>query len=292
MSHNESVAVDPESVAFAMVWFAVGIALQAFAMLRGSIRRGDGARVYKALGFALIGMLVSHSKEYSLLGHILLSLTLFATLFAYYFRERLLPHVGGRLLLAWNILLVYVVERAGWGSPATHALLATPTALTVANAFSDIDRIFGCRVFFHAWFASILAIIAIRGFQAGPLALFLGHGTSWSVPSAIEMLVGGAAFLYLVTNAWFVLALIPIPTYRGQPWAERAKEIRSHMNLLARGYVWQKDDKARSLAVLVVLPLVLLVAARWGGVGERVIVALAIALMPWFGERQLPTGGK
>ena len=292
MSHSERAAADPESVAFAVVCFAIGIALQAFAMLRGSIRRGDSAKVYKALGFALIGMLVSHSKEYPVLGHILLSLTLFATLFAFYFRERLLPHVGGRLLLAWNILLVYVVERAGWGSPVSHALLATPTALTVANAFTDIDRVFGCRVFFHAWFASILVVIAIQGFQAGPLALFLGHGTAWSVPPAMEMLVGGAAYFYIVTNAWFVLALIPIPTYRGQPWAEREREIRSHMDLLARGYVWRKDDMARSLAVLVALPLVLLAAARWGGSGERVIVALAIVLMPWFGERQLPNGGK
>jgi hypothetical protein len=35
----------------------------------------------------------------------------------------------------------------------------------------------------------------------------------------------------------------------------------------------------------VILPLVLLGAARWGGGAERVVVALAIALMPWLAAR-------
>jgi hypothetical protein len=274
-----------ESAAFGVLFFAIGIALQAFAMLWGSIRRGDGPRVYKALGFSLIGMLVSHSKNYSVLGHILLSLTMFATLFTYYFRERLLPRIGGRMLLAWNILLIYVVLRAGWGSPVTLALLAIPTVPTIVNAFSDIDRAFGWKVFFHAWFSTILVLIAIRGFNAGPLAFFLGRATPWFEPSAIEMLVGGAAYLYIAVNAWFVLALIPIPWYRGEGWEKREQEIREQMNLLARGYVWEKEDLWRSLAVLVALPLVLIGATRLAAGAERVMVALTIALMPWLGTR-------
>lgn len=31
------------------------------------------------------------------------------------FRQRLLVHVGGRVPLAWNIVLVFVVLQAGWG---------------------------------------------------------------------------------------------------------------------------------------------------------------------------------
>jgi hypothetical protein len=103
--------------------------------------------------------------------------------------------------------------------------------------------------------------------------------------------VGGAAWLYIVTNAWFVLALLPFPLRRGQKWVDREREIRAHMNLLARGYAWESHDPLRSLAVLVILPLVLLGAARWGGGAERVVVALAIALMPWLAARPGPAAG-
>jgi hypothetical protein len=279
--------MNAESSAFAALFFAIGIALQAVAMLRGSFQRGDSKRMWKVAGLSLLGMAGrgSRGQSYSVLGHIFLSLTLFAILFAYQFRERLLPAVGGRLLLAWNLVLIDVVVRAGWGSPVTYALLAVPTLLTVVNGFTDIDRAYGWKVFFHAWFATILVLIGVRGFEAGPLAFFLGDSTGWVEPSPLDMLVGGAAWLYIVTNAWFVLALLPIPLRRGQKWVDREREIRAHMNLLARGYAWESHDPLRSLAVLVILPLVLLGAARWGGGAERVVVALAIALMPWLAAR-------
>jgi hypothetical protein len=284
--------MNAESSAFAALSFAVGIALQAVAMLRAAFQRGDSKRMWKTAGLSLLGMAGKRSKQpYSVLAHIFLSLTLFAVLFAYQFRERLLPTVGGRLLLAWNIVLIDVVVRAGWGSPVTYALLAVPTLLTIVNGFTDIDRAYGWKVFFHAWFATILVLIGVRGFNAGPLAFFLGNSTGWVEPSPLDMLVGGAAWLYIVTNAWFVLALIPIPLRRGQKWEDRMREVRAHMNLLARGYAWESHDIPRSLAVLVILPLVLVASARWAGGAERIVVTLAIALMPWLLARPGPAAG-
>src|SRR5262249_17425667 len=103
-----------------------------------------------------------------------------------------------------------------------------------------------------------------------------------------EMIVSGAAFLYIVTNAWFVLALVPIKFRHGQKWSERMAEIHRHMTLLARGYVWEKEDPLRSLAVLVGLPLLRAPAARWGSGGGgkgHGVVSLAIALMPLLAGR-------
>jgi hypothetical protein len=65
-----------------------------------------------------------------------------AILFAGFFRARLLPRIGGRILLAWNIVLVFVVLRAGWTSPFLHVPLGFVSLLTVVNAFSDIDQSF------------------------------------------------------------------------------------------------------------------------------------------------------
>ena len=49
--------------------------------------------------------------------------------------------------------------------------------------------------------------------------------------------MSGAAYLYIVTNAWFVLALGPTPIARGQSWGERMEQVRRHMTLLAHGCV-------------------------------------------------------
>jgi hypothetical protein len=133
------------------------------------------------------------------------------------------------------------------------AVAAIPTALTVLNAFSDIDRGFGWKVFFHAWFAVILVAIAASGFDAGTAGSFFTGPNDVAAQSPVRMLVSGAAWLYMLANAWFVLALAPFPLQRGQTIAERVQEVRRQMALLAEGYVWEKDDPVRSLAVMVAL---------------------------------------
>jgi hypothetical protein len=261
--------------------FGLGIAVQAILMLRLSFRSGDATRIGLALLFSLIGMIPGkHEHPYEPLWHVLMVFTMMGGAFAFAFRERLLTHVGGRILLAWNIVLVYVVLQAGWGWNRGVALLVVPTILTVINAFTDIDRAFGWKVFFYAWFSTILVAIAIIGLDTGPLAMFFQNRTSAIARPPLEMFLSGAAYLYIITNAWFVLALWPTPLSRTQSWKDRMGEIRRHMTLLAQGYVWEKDDPWRSLAVLVGLPLILFAASHFGSANNRGIIFLAIALMP------------
>ena len=273
------MAAKPVSIAVSC--FALGVVLQALLMLGGRFRRGDWGRAAGALGVGLIGLLPGKREPvYHLLWHILYGLLVASVLFVYLFRDRVLERIGGRLLLAWNLLLVYVAVTSGWDSPLELVLLLVPTVPTVLNAFSDIDRAFGWKVFFHAWFSTILVVIAIKGFDPGLLGVFLTErGETAALRSPAEMIAGGAAFLYIVANAWFVLALVPIPIARGQSWASRMKEVRAQMDLLARGYVWEPDDWLRSLAVLVGLP-VALVAIGYAGANVRAVVPFAIALMP------------
>jgi hypothetical protein len=253
-------------------------------MLRGSFRSGDAKRVGLALLVSLGAMMPGKTEHiYSVLRHVFFALTTFGLAFAYFFRERLLTRIGGRLLLAWNILLVFVALRSGWTSGLQVFLLAIPTTFTIINAFSDIDRDFDWKVVFHAWFSTILVALAWNRFDTGPLAVFLQRTGPIVTRPPLEMIVSGAAYLYIVTNAWFVLALVPIPLSRGQKWSERMDEIYRHMRLLAQGYVWEKDDPLRSLAVLVGLPLLLIAFHIWGRTDDRVVISLAIAMMPLVG---------
>ncbi len=198
--------------------FALGMVLQALLMLGGRFRRGDWGRAAGALAAWLLGLIPGkHELEYHLLLHVFYGLLVVAFVFTYLFRDRLLTHIGGRVLLAWNLLLVYVAVNGGWDSPLELLLLLLPTVPTVVNAFTDIDRNFGWKVFFQAWFSTILVVIAINGFDAGLFGVFEPDGgVRPALRSPFEMIAGGAAFLYIIANAWFVLALVPIPLARGQ----------------------------------------------------------------------------
>lgn len=267
----------------AVLSFGLGMVLQALLMLRGDFRRGDAWRAVGAIAFGLVGMFPGkHEHEYRLMEHVFFALLFAGGMFAFLFRDRLLRRIGGRLLLAWNIVLVYVVLAGGWGSPTQLLLLLVPTVPTVVNAFTDMDQVFAWKVFFHTWFSTILVVVTIVGLDTGALGVFSQErGAAAVTRPPLEMIAGGAAFLYIVANAWFVLALVPIPTSRSQRWSERAGEIRRHMELLARGYVWEEDDVVRSLSVLVGLPLLLFGIARWGARDSRAMIPFAIALMPW-----------
>lgn len=267
-------------VLVAISCFALGMVLQALFMLGGRFRRGDWGRAGWALASWFIGLIPGkHEQEYQLLFHVSYGMLVAGGVFTYLFRDRLLPRVGGRVLLAWNLLLVYIAVNGGWNSPLEVFLLAIPTGATVVNAFTDIDRRFGWKVFFQAWFSTILLVIAIYCFDAGLLGVFVGDGGGVpTLRSPLQMLAGGAASLYIIANAWFVLALVPIPG-RGQSWDSRMKQVRAHMDLLASGYVWEPDDPLRSLAVLVCLPAAL-VAISYAGANVRAVVPFAIAMMP------------
>jgi len=281
--------VPAKPVLVAISCFALGMVLQALFMIGGRFRRGDWGRAAGVLGSWFIGLVPGkHEQGYYVPLHVSYGMLVAGAVFTYLFRDRLLPRIGGRMLLAWNLLLIYVAVHSGWDSQLNLFLLLLPTVPTVINAFTDIDRSFGWKVFFQAWFSTILVVIAINGFDAGLFAVFEPEGgVRPALRSPFEMIAGGAAFLYIIANAWFVLALVPIPLARGQSWGSRMKQVHAHMALLARGYVWEPDDPLRSLAVLVGLP-VALVAISYAGANVRAVVPFAIAMMPLAAGRVEP----
>jgi hypothetical protein len=72
--------------------------------------------------------------------------------------------------------------------------------------------------------------------------LCFGLGIALQARPPLEMFMSGAAYLYILTNAWFVLALWPTPIARGPSWGARMEQVRRHMDLLAHGYVWERND--------------------------------------------------
>lgn len=274
---------------------ALGAGLQAAQAVLRRPRPGDGRRLAIALGVSLLGFVPARVKAgsteygepgYSRQLHLYLVVAAFAMGIAWQFRERIVPRIGARLLLAWSLLTLSALwSLEGHAGPwLLVALLGT--AVAVANAFTDLDRTFGWQVFLFAWYCASLVLLVVVEWHATSWTGLSGFVAALNTRTIAGNFFAGAALFYVAANAWFVLALVPVPLFKGQSFDDRWSQIRRHMDLLAWGYVWEPEHRMRSVAVLVALPLALIANAYWQVVDPSRLVVAAIALMPLVANAQ------
>lgn len=266
------------------VVFVAGMISCGLYMLWGRWEKGDGKRFAIAITLGLIALLPGRNEvSYDLPFHLFFSSVFAAFFFTYEFRKKLLLRIDGQMVLVWNILFI--------GTMLTHldvytwwplyACLAVPSILTLVNAFSDVDRHFGMQVFFYFWFSAMVASVGLFHFSFGTLRVFWGD---LSPDIALyELLFAGAAFLYVLVNAWYALALIPIPIGKHQTVEERVREVRRHMQLLAHGYLWKKDSVVTNVFLIVILPLSIALNLVFGLIDEAAMISIALVATGFVG---------
>lgn len=267
--------------------FALGAGLQAAQAVLLRPRPGDVGRVAIALAVGLLGFVPGRNEhDYAPQLHFYLAVAAFALGIAWQFRERLIPRIGARLLLAWSLLALAALWSLEGHAGAWMLLGLLGAAVAVTNAFTDLDRTFGWQVFLFAGYVATLVLLAALEWHVTSWSGIESFAAALNTRSVVGNVFAGAAFFYVAANAWFVLALVPVPLRKGQSFGERLDQVRRHMDLLAWGYVWEPEHRMRSVAVLVLLPLVL-VANAWRQVVDpsRLVVAV-IALMPLVANAQ------
>jgi len=96
----------------------------------------------------------------------------------------------------------------------------------------------------------------------------------------LNAFIMGSAFFYIVFNAWYVIALMPIKA-SSQTFADRIEEIKKHMQLLAYGYVWQGSGYLANFLIMLAMPICVLANLRYKFANEHILIALILALMPF-----------
>jgi hypothetical protein len=252
---------------------------QATMMLRGKLEAGDPLKIATSFLCGLIGMLPNkHEASYSVTLHLVLSTFIGAFIFIVRFRRKLIARINGQVIVIWNILLLAIfLEHYGLRT-TPYLLVAVPTLLTIVNLFSDFDKSFKWQVFFYTWFSIIITIIGI--YQIGSLSLL--QGGTLTIGSAIfDIFIAGASVLYILTNIFFVISLIPLKG-KNQTYADRFKEIRAHMQLLAEGYIWKKDNHVINGILLVFLPLFFFINYKFSLCNENTMIGLTLVLTSFF----------
>lgn len=263
---------------FPFLVFVFGMFAQAFYMLWGRWEKGDGKKTLLAFTLGLAGMLPGkNEKEYSIPLHLFLSCMLAAFAFVQQFRKKLLVRIDGQILLAWNVIFLAVLfsrlDIVAWWP--LFAIIVLPTAMTIINGFSDIDRTFMWQVFFYVWFTVIIVAVGLFHFAFDTLKVF--WGTIPPETSLFNLIFAGASFLYILVNAWYALYIVPLPG-KHQSFANRMQEVRAHMQLLAHGYLWKKDNIVANVALVIVLPFFFALNYFYQFADESFFVSLALVV--------------
>lgn len=262
--------------------FIAGMLFQAAIMLQGKWEEGDVKKMIVSFLYGLIGMMPSKNEaSYSVFMHLVFSSFIGALIFIIRFRKKLIARINSQTLLVWNILLLVIFVSHYGMSPLPYLLIAIPTVLTLANAFSDFDKSFGWQVFFYTWFAVLMTVIGI--YQLGGLG-FLHGGNDLTIGSvAFDIFILGASILYILVNIFFVISLIPLKG-KGQTYSQRIREVRAHMQLLAEGYIWKKDNRTINSILIIALPVTYYINHIYSFCGENTIIGLTLIGTSFFGN--------
>lgn len=260
-----------------VLWFALGVGLQALLLIRGDWNWG---RLALCVAFGALGMLPGkHEHEYEPFLHILFSLGLFAFMFALRFKDDLLPVISEKLLLSYSLIFwfaffSYFYNGTAW-SNALAALLLVPSAATVFIALQRPSLSFVWKLSLYTWFLCIIVSLGLFQFPFQHLSIFLlPERSPWLNP--LDCIVGGMAFLYLAVNMAYLFELIPIPG-KNQSWADRMMEWHKLTDLMTERF---GDEPVHRLGMLFIVGqgLALLVIYLFHWVSAALAINISVVL--------------
>jgi hypothetical protein len=233
-----------------VLWFALGVGLQALLLIRGDWNWG---RLALCVAFGALGMLpAKHEHNYEPFLHVLLSLGFFAFMFALRFKSDLLPVISEKVLLSYSLILwfaffSYFYNGTAW-SNALAVLLLVPTGAAVFIALQRPSLSFVWKLSLYTWFLCIVVSLGLFQFPFRHLAIFLSPEKSpWLNP--LDCIVAGMAFLYLAVNMAYLFELIPIPG-KHQSWADRMEEWHKLTGLMTERF---EDEPVHRLGMLFIV---------------------------------------
>lgn len=264
-----------------MLFFILGLMAQSFVMLFPKWKKTDFIKLLLMLVAGSFGMLpFKHEVSYDVNLHIVFSSIIAAFYFTAISASRLISHIGARTLIVLNALVLFVVYEKFGCSHLFFILLLIPTFITIINSFTNIDKHFGWQVFFYLWFCSMLVIVGIFHFlKEETLNIYGSNPDMLQIPPLGAFFIG-ASFLYILSNIWYIIYMIPMPIDKRESFSVRILKIKRHMQLLAHGYIWQPNDILGNILILIILPVLLFINHQYAFISSNMAVFFVLALIP------------
>jgi hypothetical protein len=218
-----------------VLWFALGVALQVAILIRGDWRWGELGMCIAVSVLCGMGQF-KDLEHYDVHNHSLMTLGLFAFLFASYFKRDVLPVITEKVLLSYTLVFWFAFLSMFFDGSEGHrnlgAIALIPTGLTAFIAIAKPRLGFGLKLMLYAWFLCIVVSVGLMQFPFRHLDIFLAPSDSpWLTP--VDCIVAGMAFLFLAVNVSYLYELVPIPG-KSQSWASRLAEWHELTDLMTR----------------------------------------------------------
>ena len=247
-----------------VLWFALGVLLQALVLIRGDWNWGRLALCVVVAAFGIFPG--KHENEYRPFVHILFALGIFAFMFALRFKDDLLPVISEKVLLSYSLIFWFAFfsffyKETAWDN-ALATLLLVPSAAVVFIAFRRPTLSFAWKLCLYSWFLCVVVALGLFQFPFQNLAIFLSPERSpWLNP--LDCIVAGMAFLYLAVNMAYLFELVPIPG-KNQSWADRMEEWHKLTGLMTERF---EEEPMHQLGLLVLggqaVALVVIYFSHW-----------------------------
>jgi hypothetical protein len=274
-----------------VLWlFYAGIFAQAVFLLIGRFESKD----FLKLGGCCLGSLAGlipwkHETNYHLNVHLFFIACVFAIIYAFCFKEKILERINKEILMVWTLVGLYIALRTPlvMSYPPVFLALLGLGLLPVINAFAGFDSSYGWKVYFYIWFLCVLVGIAASKFAFSTVANVFDFSHATEAVTALQMCVIGMSFLYLAVNLWYVVELIPLPG-KHQSFSDRLEEVEEDLEILADDYDDEQVSWWKTVLLLAVSVTVLAANYFVNFVSDETLIPMLIVLLPVVDKIKLP----
>jgi hypothetical protein len=276
-----------------IVWFAVGVVLQALFVIR--IDRNSGALEWGLLAacmaFSAVGLIPSKGHVHVSPADLLECIAIFGFCVAVLFQKAILPVINEKIVLSYTLVFWYALfvnfQRLDLPDWMIYASLV-PTGATLLIAFTQPQLAFPWKAAMYAWFLVLIVSLALMQFSFGRLAIFYSpQQAPWLSP--IECLTMGMAFLYLCVNGTFVFELIPLPG-RNESWRSRMRDWHALTELMAYRFIDLPSAPIIAAAIFVIEGGLLVLNYLYHFIPDGLLINLLLVLpgILYFSNRVSP----
>lgn len=261
-----------------ILWFCAGFFLEGLYLVR---RNPRWARLAVCVGGALLGAVVVYLRDRG--GdpamHVGIGLGLCGIIVAAVYQDEILPPVGDKLLLAFTFIfwfgLITGFYHGTWLQQQLMFAALVPTVATIYVAVMRPALGFWGKLWLYAWYLAVVVFLGWLQFPFGNLSIFNDASSlGWLGP--IDAFATGMASFYLLTNAFYLYELVPIPG-RNQSFSDRMKEWHELTDLMTQRCSDQGGpSEARALVVISALGLLLLLSYAFELLPRSLVVSIAI----------------
>ena len=239
---------------------AVVLLIYLGSLVQGALLLDEWEGLWVMLGIAALSLLGlgPGEGEYVLSRHVISCLAIFYVLFALVFINRVLPVINERTLVHYTLVFHYWFWTCLGDFPSKHfaltvVLTAVPTIGVLVSACTPLRLSSGQRLAAYLWYLAISIALLASQILTGGFYPLVYEGID-SLTGFVLALTTGMSMLFLFSNVFYILALLPV-RFPGQTAAKRMQKIQEHAQLIVGKY---SDEQLR-------LPQMFLIICVQGG---------------------------